>query len=56
MIDHVILPVRAFERSVAFYSRAMKPLGISNFADHEGHPGHPDLKGFGDGERERSLG
>jgi catechol 2,3-dioxygenase-like lactoylglutathione lyase family enzyme len=51
VIDHVILTVREFRRSVAFYSKALKPLGISNFTDYEGHDGHPDLRGFGDGER-----
>jgi catechol 2,3-dioxygenase-like lactoylglutathione lyase family enzyme len=51
LLDHVILTVRQFERSVAFYSKALKPLGITNFTDYEGHDGHPDLKGFGDGER-----
>jgi catechol 2,3-dioxygenase-like lactoylglutathione lyase family enzyme len=51
MIDHVILAVSDFERSVAFYAKALKPLGITNFIDYEGHDGHPDLKGFGDGKR-----
>src|SRR5271156_6091897 len=51
MIDHVILAVSDFERSVAFYAKALKPLGITNFVDYEGHAGHPDLKGFGDGKR-----
>src|SRR5579863_8838277 len=51
MIDHIILTVSDFERSVAFYAKALKPLGISNFTDYEGHDGHPDLKGFGDGKR-----
>ena len=50
MIDHVILTVSDFDTSVAFYVKALKPLGISNFTDYEGHQGHPDLKGFGDGE------
>jgi catechol 2,3-dioxygenase-like lactoylglutathione lyase family enzyme len=50
MIDHVILTVSDFERSVAFYAKALKPLGITNFTDYEGHDGHPDLKGFGDGK------
>jgi catechol 2,3-dioxygenase-like lactoylglutathione lyase family enzyme len=27
MIDHVILTVSDFERSVAFYNKALKPLG-----------------------------
>ena len=51
MIDHVILTVSDFGRSVAFYAKALKPLGITNFTDYEGHAGHPDLKGFGDGKR-----
>ena len=51
MIDHVILTVSDFERSVAFYAKALKPLGITNFIDYEDHDGHPDLKGFGDGKR-----
>jgi catechol 2,3-dioxygenase-like lactoylglutathione lyase family enzyme len=51
MIDHIILTVSDFERSVAFYAKALKPLGITNFLDYEGQDGHPDLKGFGDGKR-----
>jgi catechol 2,3-dioxygenase-like lactoylglutathione lyase family enzyme len=51
MIDHIILTVSDFERSIAFYAKALKPLGITNFTDYEGHDGHPDLKGFGDGKR-----
>jgi catechol 2,3-dioxygenase-like lactoylglutathione lyase family enzyme len=51
MIDHVILTVSDFKRSVPFYVKALKPLGITNFVDYEGHLGHPDLKGFGDGAR-----
>ena len=51
MIDHIILTVSDFERSVAFYAKALKPLGITNFVDYEGRDGHPDLRGFGDGKR-----
>ena len=51
MIDHVILTVSDFKRSVAFYAKALKPLGITTFMDYEGKDGHPDLKGFGDGKR-----
>jgi catechol 2,3-dioxygenase-like lactoylglutathione lyase family enzyme len=51
MIDHIILTVSDFERSVAFYAKALKPLGIANFIDYEGQDGHPDLRGFGDGKR-----
>ena len=50
MIDHVILTVSDFKRSVAFYTKALKPLGITNFIDYEGKDGHPDLKGFGIGK------
>jgi catechol 2,3-dioxygenase-like lactoylglutathione lyase family enzyme len=50
VLDHVILTVKDFNRSVAFYVKALKPLGITNFTDYKGHDGHPDLKGFGDGE------
>jgi len=51
MIDHVVLTISDFKRSAAFYVKALKPLGITNFTDYEGQDGHPDLKGFGDGER-----
>jgi catechol 2,3-dioxygenase-like lactoylglutathione lyase family enzyme len=50
MIDHVILTVSDLKRSVAFYTTALKPLGVTNFMDYEGKDGHPDLKGFGDGK------
>jgi catechol 2,3-dioxygenase-like lactoylglutathione lyase family enzyme len=51
MIDHVILTVSDFNRSVAFYAKALKPLGITTLIDYEGKDGHPDLKGFGNGKR-----
>ena len=51
MIDHVILTVSDFKRSLAFYGKALRPLGITNFTNYSGKAGHPDLKGFGDGER-----
>ena len=51
MIDHVILTVSDFKRSVAFYAKALKPLGITTFIDYDGKDGHPNLKGFGDGKR-----
>jgi catechol 2,3-dioxygenase-like lactoylglutathione lyase family enzyme len=43
MIDHVILTVSDFKRSVVFYAKALKPLRITNFTDYEGQDGHPDL-------------
>jgi catechol 2,3-dioxygenase-like lactoylglutathione lyase family enzyme len=51
MLDHVIVTVSDFKRSVAFYEQALKPLGIGDFIDFKGKDGHPDLKGFGDGGR-----
>lgn len=49
MLDHIILTVSSFERSVAFYTTAFAPLGVTMAMDFEGQDGHPDLKGFGDG-------
>ena len=50
MIDHIILTVSDFERSIAFYEKALKPLGITTFIDYKGKDGHPDLKGFAEGK------
>ena len=50
MIDHVIITVSNFERSVAFYSEALKPLGITMSMDFKGPGDHADLKGFGAGK------
>ena len=50
MLDHVILAVRDVRRSIAFYTAALAPLGITKQHDYDGNdgpPGHPDLKGFG---------
>lgn len=47
MLDHIILAVSDLPRSVAFYERALAPLGISHYVDYDGENGHPDLKGFG---------
>ncbi len=50
MLDHVFLTVSNVERSLSFYSGALKPLGITRLFDYDGRngpPGHPDLKGFG---------
>lgn len=47
MIGHVILTVADFTRSVRFYERALRPLGITDFSDFPGGNGHPHLKGFG---------
>jgi catechol 2,3-dioxygenase-like lactoylglutathione lyase family enzyme len=50
MLDHVFLTVSDVERSIAFYTSALAPLGISTRVDYDGKdgpPGHLDLKGFG---------
>lgn len=50
MLDHIFLSVSNVERSVAFYTAALAPLGIAHshdYAGKDGPPGHPDLKGFG---------
>ncbi len=50
MLDHLFLTVSDIERSIAFYERALAPLGIEHAVDYDGKDGpegHPDLKGFG---------
>jgi catechol 2,3-dioxygenase-like lactoylglutathione lyase family enzyme len=50
MLDHVFLTVSKLERSIAFYEKALAPLGIEHAVDYDGKDGpegHPDLKGFG---------
>ena len=50
MLDHVFITVKDLDRSIAFYEKALKPLGIVHAVDYsgkEGPEGHPDLKGFG---------
>jgi catechol 2,3-dioxygenase-like lactoylglutathione lyase family enzyme len=50
MLDHIFLPVTDVARSVAFYEKALAPIGLSSRVDYDGKdgpPGHPDLKGFG---------
>ena len=52
MLDHVFISVTDLDRSVAFYTSALAPLGIGDRVDYEGADGpagHPDLKGFGSG-------
>ena len=50
MLDHVFITVKDFDRSIAYYETALKPLGIVHALDYDGKngpEGHPDLKGFG---------
>lgn len=54
MLDHIFITVTDLDRSIAFYTAALAPLGIVNRVDYDGKdgpPGHPDLKGFGAGGR-----
>jgi catechol 2,3-dioxygenase-like lactoylglutathione lyase family enzyme len=51
MLDHIILTVSNVERSLAFYEVALKPVKIRFFLPYKGENGHPDLWGFGYGER-----
>nr|WP_314468934.1 VOC family protein [uncultured Novosphingobium sp.] len=54
MLDHVFLSVSDLDRSIAFYTAALTPLGITQRVDYDGNdgpPGHPDLKGFGKDSR-----
>jgi catechol 2,3-dioxygenase-like lactoylglutathione lyase family enzyme len=50
MLDHVFISVSDLDRSIAFYTATLAPLGITDRVDYDGRdgpPGHPDLKGFG---------
>jgi len=51
MLDHIILTVSDVERSLKFYTAAFKPLKIKMFLPYKGADGHPDLWGFGDGQK-----
>lgn len=54
MLDHVFLSVSDLDRSIAFYTAALAPLGIKDRLDYDGAQGpegHPDLKGFGANSR-----
>lgn len=54
MLDHVFISVSNLERSIAFYTATLTVLGITQRVDYDGKdgpPGHPDLKGFGAGNR-----
>ena len=51
MIDHIYISVTNIERSLAFYSEALQPLGwraIGNYNAASGPEGVPSLYGIGD--------
>ena len=54
MIDHLVLTVSDVARSLAFYEKALAPLGHTNKVAYPGHPGHAPLVGLGDDD-ERYL-
>ena len=35
LLDHVIITVKDFDRSIAFYETALKPLGIVHALDYD---------------------
>ena len=39
MLDHVFLSVSDIERSIAFYTQALAPLGITDRVDFDGKDG-----------------
>jgi catechol 2,3-dioxygenase-like lactoylglutathione lyase family enzyme len=41
MLDHVFLSVSNIERSIAFYTQALAPLGITDRVDYDGKEGPP---------------
>ena len=51
MLDHIVVTVSDVERSLKFYTAALKPLKIKMFMPYKGADGHPDLWGFGDGQK-----
>jgi hypothetical protein len=40
MIGHIVLTVQSYEKSKAFYLKALKPLGYGLVAEYPGH--YPD--------------
>jgi len=58
MLDHVFLTVADPQASIAFYTAALAPLGITTRLDYDGKdgpPGHPDLYGLGDPDTGRMI-
>src|SRR5438270_10543387 len=47
-LDHVSIAVRDLERSIAFYDRALAPLGIKQLIAYGGDERGPDHVGYGD--------
>lgn len=47
MLDHVSITVSDIRRSLAFYARALAPLGIERLKSYGGTEDDPDHVGFG---------
>jgi catechol 2,3-dioxygenase-like lactoylglutathione lyase family enzyme len=43
MLDHVFVTVRDLDRSVAFYEKALAPLGILHTIDYDGSDAPRDI-------------
>lgn len=44
MLDHVFLSVSEIDRSIAFYTVTLAPLGIVNRLDYDGKDGPPGIQ------------
>ena len=51
LLDHIVLSVEDLKRSVAFFERALAPLGITHYVDYDAREGHAELNGFGHGRK-----
>ena len=51
MIDHISIAVADIERSLAFYERALAPLGIKRLRSYGGTEGRPAHVGLGDQQK-----
>lgn len=50
MLDHIFINTPNVPRAIAFYEKALEPLGIAfqlKYDGLDGPEGHPDLYGFG---------
>ncbi|PCD02447.1 glyoxalase/bleomycin resistance/extradiol dioxygenase family protein [Sphingomonas spermidinifaciens] len=51
MLDHVSIAVTDIAKSIAFYSQALAPLGITRLKSYGGTNEKPDHVGFGSGHK-----
>ncbi len=58
MLDHITISVQDYEKSKAFYTLALQPLGYRLLIEVEGYAGFgetTDFKGFGSAENEGPI-